>query len=207
MYLFLDLGTSGLVRSDIYLEDPAQPFALKIAAEHTMPNGDRLSAIDLLIKPEGRAVKPKAYEVHGISSRIAENFGFRENLGLMFLADVVKAARVVVTFSSFDPLVIESLMIRLAISLGKPPETFSERWKRPGLTFLNIQHPAAQQATKAESGFDTGEYRWPTLDAACAAVLGLPPREGKHDAWLDLARLKQLFFVLRDRGHFPFESA
>lgn len=206
MFMFLDCETSGLIRRDLDIDDPAQPFAVKIAAEHTQADGTRLSAIDLLIQPAGRAIKPGALGVHGITSRVAELNGLRENTALIFLSELAAKTRVVVTYGDFDPQIINSLLMRLENSLSKPRGTYLNRWARPGLQFLNIQHPACQQACRLVSEFETGEYRWPSLDQASEIILGEKAREGHHDAWDDLSRTKRLFFALREKGHFPLLS-
>jgi hypothetical protein len=203
--LILDLETNGLVRRDLDLDDPGQPFAVRIAAEHVLRNGRRMNAIDLTVKPDGRPMKAGAEAVHGISGRMAQQWGLRENTALIFLAELARVVEVVVTFSTFDPIIIESLMLRLEKSLGKPTGTFRNRWIRPGLVFLNVQHPSAQQVCKIPATWDPADMKWPTLDEASMAILGEPPREGEHDAWDDLGRLRRIFFKLAADGHYPLE--
>lgn len=203
--LFLDLETSGLPRRDLPLGDPAQPWAIAVAADHCDDDGRTINAIRALIRPEGRKVKDGARAVHGIDPSFAERKGVAETKILSLLAEMAGKDRTlaVVSYTTLDPWVIESLMVRLEEQLGKPFGTFRNRWVRPGLQFIDIQKPACQLECRIPGEFDDGSYRWPSLDESCRVILGEEPRQGHHDAWDDLSRLKRLWAALRARGHFP----
>ncbi len=201
MILFLKIDTSGLIRRDLPLRDPLQPWAVKVAAELTDASGERLNAIDLLIKADGRSIKPKAQEVHGIDARQAEQIGVKEAYALAILADLAGKASVAVSYAAFDTVVIDSLLLRMAVSHGKHEEIYLRRWRRPGLAFLNLQAPACQVAC-AIPDTETEEYRWPTLDEACGRLLGEEEPNEDHTVWRELERARRLYFHLREKGHF-----
>lgn len=201
--LCIDLETSGLIRKDLPLGDPAQPWAIRLAALHMDMQGRRLNAIDVTIKPDGRKVKADAAAVHGVDTAVAERIGVQEAPILHFLAQVAGKAHTVITFGDFDATVIESLFIGLENRLNKPPGTFRNRWVRPGLQFVDIQKPACQMACRLPPPFENADYAWPSLDAASEIILGEKPREGVHDPWDDLGRTVRLYLALKERGHFP----
>lgn len=203
-YLFLDMETSGLIRRDLPLGEDQQPWAVKVAVDHTDGNGVSFNRIDVLVRAEGRKVKSGAEAVHGIDAATSERQGMAENLILAAVADLAGKARAVVSYGDFDRMVVESLMIRLERKLGKPPGTYRARWIRPGLEFVNVMAPSAQQVCKipSTSEWGAGEYKWPSLDEAAKAVLGETPDRPIHDAWADLTLVKRIFFALRERGHF-----
>jgi DNA polymerase-3 subunit epsilon len=206
MLLFIDLETSGLIRKDVPLDDASQPWAIKIAVDHTDGAGKSLNRLDVMIKPEGRKVKEGAEAIHGIDDAVAERFGLNEPAVLAILADLASKSRKVISYGSFDRLVVEGLMMRLENKLGKPPGTYRQKWLRPGLEFIDLMVPHCQQVVQKPGKFD-GQYGWPKLDESIAAILGETPDRSTHDAFEDMTFVKRIYFALRDRGHFDTEAA
>jgi DNA polymerase III epsilon subunit-like protein len=206
-FLTIDLETSGLIRKDLPLSDPVQPWAVSIAADLADNDGNSLGFFSLLIKPDGRKIQANAEKVHGISSRDAEIWGIKENAPLVVLQDLAGKAEFIVSFGDFDKLVITSLFARMEKALSKPEGTYGRKWARPGLQFVDVQKPAAQAVCKLPSEFEDGDYKWPSLDEACSIILGEAPRDGAHTAWDDLQRTKRLYLALRDQGHFEKGTA
>lgn len=201
-FLTIDIETSGLTKRDKEPDDPAQAWAVSIAAELSDGGGRPMSFFSILIKPEGRKIQTRAEEIHGLSAHQAEIWGVRQNAVLILLQDFAAKAQAVIGFSTLDKEVITSLLAKMEVELKKPAGTYTRKWTRPGLEFIDVQKPAAQQAVKIPSGFDDGSYKWPTLDEACSALLGESPRSGKHSAWDDVQRTRRIYLALRERGHF-----
>jgi len=208
MYLFIDCETSGLLLDDVPLGDDAQPWIVQVAWAHVDAMERPLSRASLLIKAEGRKIKPGAEDVHGISAKLCEQNGFFERHMLAQLAQAAGMSQAIISYGDFDARVVESLLYRLERRNNLRRGAFRDRWRRPGLEFVNVMAPAAQQACKLPSKVDwSTEYAWPKLDTAAEIILGIK-REGViHDAWEDLTLLKRLYFELKRRGHFDGVAA
>lgn len=202
MLLFVDCETSGLLKKNLPLEDPNQPWVVSLAAQLCDGTGNELAAIRTGIRANGRAIASDASAVHGISSRKAAYTGVAEKSALRLLCgkeSFVSQARYVVGHGmQFDKAVITSLILRNGWDASV--------WTRPGVEFCCTMLAAAPFC-KLASEHESGSYRWPSLDDACRILLGEEPRAGAHDAWDDLRRCRSLFFWLRGRGAFDLEAA
>lgn len=202
MYLFLKIATSGLMRRELPLADPQQPWAVTIAVDHTDADGVTLGRLDLMIKADGRSIKPGALDVHGIPLRKSEQFGVKENAVLVLLSELAGYSQVAVSYAAFDTKVIDSLLLRLETSLNKMNGTFVGRWRRPGLAFLVLQDPVAKQECALPQDDKPDELRAPKLDEACELLLNEPLPTGRQSAFEALQKTKRLFFHLKAMGHF-----
>lgn len=202
MYLFIDCETSGLLKKNLPLDDPSQPWVVSLAAQLCDNSGNELAAIRTGIRAGDRKVSDGAKKVHGISSQLASRTGVSELAALGVLCgreSLASQARYVVGHGlDFDRDVINSVLARN----GRDAKT----WTRPGLQFVDTM-TAATPFCKLTSEHESGSYRWPSLDDACRILLGEEPRAGVHDAWDDLRRCRSLFFWLRERGAFDLEAA
>lgn len=197
MLLFLDTETSGLLKRNLPLESPEQPWIVSIAAQLCDNSGNELAAFRSGIRAHGRSISDGAKAVHGISTREAGKGGVAEKSALRILCgreSFAAQARFVIGHGlDFDRDVIAGSLLRNGWDAAV--------WLRPGLSFINTMTSAAPFC-KLPSDHDSGSYKWPSLDHACELLLGEPPRVGRHDAWDDLNRCSRLFFWLRDRGTF-----
>jgi len=209
--LFLDLETSGLYLDKRSAFDPAQPWAMACAAMLCNEAGIITNAFTHIIKADGRTTKENALKVHGITAQATARIGVPEPRVLGMLADMLKTAPVqgmrVVTYGDFDARIIGSLFSRFGESQGKPT-AYDRLWTaRPGTQFIDLLKPWCQQACKLPSGFETSEFKWPTLDESAEIILGRPPRTGAHDAWEDMLILRDLYFHFQRAGIFQREAA
>ncbi|GHB33799.1 hypothetical protein GCM10007094_23340 [Pseudovibrio japonicus] len=205
MLLFLDLVTSGLLRDELPLGHSSQPWAIKIAAELADAEGNRVTAIDVLIKAERRPIKPQAKELHGIEERRCEQLGVRQNPVLALLSDMAGKALRVVTYGDFDRRIITSQLTSLEEQTRAKKGAFVGRWERPGLEFLNIQDPVCTRECgllRNPEDSEDDQLRWPSMNEACKQLLAEPIEIDKADAWSGLGATKALFFELLNRGHF-----
>lgn len=208
--LLLDVETSGLYQARLSIDDPQQPWCPSIAAALCNTAGEMTNFFSLKIKAEGRTIKDKALDVHGITARATSQIGVPEARVLGLLGDMLKTAPLdsyirVITFSDFDNMVLASLFARFAVSQGKPSSAYDRLWlARPLVEFIDLQKPWCQQVCKIKSEFEGAtDFKWPSLDEACESILGMPPRAGFHDAFDDMMRLKALYFHFAAQGHFP----
>lgn len=206
--LLIDCETSGLYLDRLSIDDNQQPWCPSLAAALCTADGQMVQFCNFLIKAEGRSIKEGALKVHGITARAASQLGIPESRALGVLSDLLKTAPMdsyvrIVTFGDLDFRVIASLFARFAVSQNKPSNSYDRLWlSRPLVERIDLQKPWCQQVCKIESDFDSGEFRWPSLDDARETILGWPRRTGLHDAWADMLALKSLYFHFAEKGCF-----
>lgn len=189
--LFMDAETSDLLKRDRPLDDPSQPWAVSIAAQLVIDETES-DFFHVHIKAEGRQVRAGAEAVHGISTRLAAKRGLSEVAALGVLCGLAAQAETVVGHGiDFDRQIIEGMLLRR----GKE----TKLWTRPGLEFVDTMK-AATPFCRIEADREDGSFKWPSLDEACAILLGEKPREGTHGAWDDLQRCRRLHAWLQERG-------
>lgn len=194
MILFVDCETSDLLKRNLPLSDPAQPWAVSIAAELTDDAGMTAGHLWTAIRADGRKIREGAEAVHGVSSAMAGRTGASEIAALGLLTDFSKQSNRCVGFGiDFDRRVIEGVLVRR----GKD----ARHWVRPGLEFVDLMQvctPICKLPPKEPR--EDGGFKWPSLDEACRIVLGKEPRTGLHNAWEDCQRAKELYFALLQDG-------
>lgn len=189
--LYFDCESSDLLKRDLPLDDPAQPWAVSIAALLEV-DGVQTDHVHLRIKAEGRHIRPAAEAVHGISSRAAAKGGISEVAALGVLCGLAAQAQVVVGHGiDFDRQVIEGCLMRR----GKE----TRLWTRPGLEFQDTMK-AATPFCRIPTDREDGGFKWPALDEACTQLLGEDPRGHVHGAWDDMQRVRRLHRWLMERG-------
>lgn len=197
MLMFLDLESSGLIKRDLPLGAPEQPWIVGIACELTDLNGTHIASIDTAIRANGRSISDGARRVHGVTSAHASRSGISEIAALGVLCGkesfASQAKQIIGHNAAFDCQVIESVLLQN----GREASAL----KRPGLTIVDTML-AATPFCKIPSEHESGGYKFASLDEACQILLCEPPRQGHHTAWEDLQRAKRLYFLLRERGAF-----
>lgn len=209
--LFIDAESSGLIREDLPLNDPSQPWPMQVSAMLCNESGAMTNFFSHVVKAEGRTAKENAVKVHGISAWATTQIGVPEPRVLGILSDMLKTvpmtAMKVISFSDFDRRLISSAFARFGESQGRPG-AFARLWEhRVGTEYIDLQKPWLQQVCKLPSAIEGGDYRWPSLDEAAQIVLGRPPRDGFHDAFADMLILRDLYFELQRRGFFNRSAA
>jgi hypothetical protein len=131
--LLIDIETSGLPRRDLSIDDPAQPWAMSVAAALCNSAGVFTNFCMHIIKADGRTVKEGAEKVHGIPRDAASKIGIPEPRVMGVLLDMMKTAPYdeelkVVTYGDFDMGVLASLFARYAIAQNKPANTYDRQW-------------------------------------------------------------------------------
>lgn len=191
MILALDVETSGLIPKGIPKGDPAWPFIVQVGAILFDLDGTEHAVFGSKVRSDGRAISPGAEKVHGITTRAASRQGVSELIALAVVSGFAAQCSIITAFNApFDISIIESSLIRL----GKSTKMIV----RHGIEIVDLIPPAAQLC-KLPSEHESGSYRWPSLDAACASILGEPNRIGPHVALHDAGRAKRLFLALRER--------
>lgn len=202
MILFVHLATSDLLKRNLPLTDPAQPWVCGLAAELASGAGEAMSALSTLVRPDpGMQIRFDATARHGISTMEATQSGISAIVALGVLCQFAAKATIAVGHSNeFDRGVVESVLMRA----GKD----TRLWTRPGLRFVDTM-TAATPFCRIEPlpPREDGQFKWPSLAEASSAILGEalddapPPIAGERLRW-NLGRVKRLFLALNQRGAF-----
>lgn len=113
MTLFYDTETTGFP-SRKPISDPSQPHIVSIGA--VLAEGHKVvDRMYTLVRPEGWTIHPKAMEVHGITDRMATDYGIPEGDALaMFLDLAAQATHRVAYNDAFDDRIIRTAIARFA---------------------------------------------------------------------------------------------
>lgn len=167
MILFFESETSDLIRTDVALTDPQQPWAVAIAAELCDDDSNRIAGVDTLIRAEGRRIAKKAEARHRISVKASEKVGILEVRAMATLAGLAgKATHIIGYDMEFSRDVILGVLKRG----GKKPTL----WTRPGLEFVSLIKPCSLMCGLPPTE-ETGEPKLPTRNEACRIMLDEEP--------------------------------
>lgn len=199
MILAIDVESSNLPPKGIEPGDAQFPWCVSVGAVLFDFDGRNKSVFYSPIRADGRSIATGASAVHGISSKDAGKSGVPEIVALGTICAMASEARYLTGYNAgFDRSILESTLIRL----GKD----TRKLMRPGLTLIDLMKPSTAFC-KIPSERDSGEYRWPKLDAAIVSVLDEMPREGQHNALEDALLAKRLFLSLYARGALDIAEA
>lgn len=127
-YLFIDTETNDLWKDNLDPRDPAQPVMVQAAA--VLDDGGRtVAAFSAIVDPRTYvdrvvAVRPEAERVHGITQRIAENYGIPAQMVMNQLFWMLQRAdRVVAHNVEFDVNILRSSSARMSLPAPPVPET------------------------------------------------------------------------------------
>lgn len=189
----IDLETSHLPPDGIPLGDPQYPWMMEFGLElfHISGTG-RCWNMNSLVEADGRIAHPAAKKVHGITERDTVRAGQREIIALGSICGWAKKVGFVTGFNlDFDQNIVLSALI-----LHKRSSNF---FIRPGVQFVDLLKPS-QAMCKIPSGWESGEYRWPSLAVAMRTIVGEEnPVEEKHEAKVGAEQAKRLFLALHQR--------
>lgn len=193
-YLFYDSETTGLPIWDRRSDHPGQPRIIQLAALLTDAEGNKLSALDTLIKPDGWRVPAEITELTGLTTERCERGGIPMNRALAVLIDMWRIAKLKVAHNqAFD-----NRMVRIEIKRSDLPwatDALADEWKvaprfctqvkaRP---ICNLPMPSGKKGSKP-----------PKLTEAYQFFMG-KPLEDAHDAFADVLAVKDVFFAIKAR--------
>jgi DNA polymerase III subunit epsilon len=188
--LFFDTETSGFIRKALSPDDPEQAWCIQIGALLATEE-EQLDELNLLIKPVGRYMHPKAEEVHGISVEYAEENGLpevevAEKFGLLLR----QADKVVCHNYDFDWKYVLHMMernvdnlsdeARSAFYLDLPSHCTMK--DKAVVKFCNLKNKANRP-------------KWPKL-IELHNILFDETFDGAHDAFADITATARCYFEL-----------
>jgi hypothetical protein len=183
--LIFDTETTGLIEPGGPVE--AQPHIISLTAG-VYEDGELLSSLNTLIRPEGYAISEGASNVNGISQRDAAQRGVSIKTGLSVLCQFVKTAPVCASFGfeTFDAKMVRVELHRLGIFGQFPPA---------GVEGYCVKK-AATPICKVPD--EDGGYRAPSLETASLTILKRPITS--RNAMDRLNAVADIFFELRRLG-------
>lgn len=185
IYLFFDTETTDLPDFKKQATDPSQPHILQLAAILIDQTGLVLAEINLLVKPDGWTINPKAEAVHGISMERATKYGLKLGTVVkLFLALADKADLLVAHSFDFD----EKMIRRELHHLGEPQTAEAFRDRKNHCTMK--QGTALCKIPSARGGF-----KWPKLQELHGHLFGVG-FEDAHDAMADIRATVRCFFEM-----------
>lgn len=112
MFLLIDAETSGLFRDDLAADDPGQPWPVQVGLQLRGPDWSlRGSLVTLVRPPDGRAIQPEAFRVHGITEHRCHSSGVPLTVVLAMLQAWAFNARWIVGFNmEFDRRIMTSAL-------------------------------------------------------------------------------------------------
>ncbi|MCK4822288.1 3'-5' exonuclease [bacterium] len=184
MYLFFDTETTGLPKD---WNAPADQFPrlVQLAWLTYTPNGHLLNSGDVIIKPEGFEIPEEASNIHGITNKMAINYG--EDLKKLlhfFKTKLDDATHIIGHNLSYDRKIIRGELIRCGIEYDS-----SEKVK------ICTMHSATKYCKlEGKRG-----YKWPKLQELHTKLFG-KEFEGAHDAMADIRATAKCFWELKRLG-------
>lgn len=183
--LFFDTETTDLPDFKKQATDPSQPHILQLAAILIDHTGLVLAEINLLVKPGGWTINPKAEEVHGISFERADKFGLKLGTVIKLFLALADRADVLVAHSfDFDEKMIRRELNHM--SETALAEAFRSR----------KNHCTMKQGTplcKIPSA--RGGFKWPKLQELHQFLFGVG-FDDAHDAMADLRATVRCYFAM-----------
>ncbi|QCE35790.1 3'-5' exonuclease [Acetobacteraceae bacterium] len=188
--LFFDTETTGFVRKDLPIGDPAQPHCVQIAALLCSKEGEVQSALNVLIRADGWRIPYQAAQVHGITEEQTHRYGVREEVAAEIFYNLASNAFAIVGHNiAFDISAIETLFHRVKKNAWSLPE---QRFCTMNLSKKILNLPPTQRMLNA--GID--EPKAPSL-AEAYRFFFKEEIDGAHDAMADTKACHRIFYELR----------
>lgn len=187
MILFFDTETTGFYQDRLPFDHPDQPRLVQLAAQLTEEDGTPLSSVSLIVNP-GVTIPERASAVHGIDNLTAERSGISENTAVGIFAFMARRASLAVAHNSkFDIGVMECARARTSIPLEFPEAFCTMEAASP---IINL--PPTERMVAA--GFN--KPKPPKLEECIRHFFG-EELDGAHDAMVDLAACRRVYFHLK----------
>lgn len=189
MILFFDTETTGFFNDRQPVNHPSQPHIVQLAASLTDNVGEEVMSFSVIID-NGVAIPTQASDVHGITTQIADERGIEPEIAMHLFSHLYRLADTVVAHNiKFDKGVVEAEIFRRhgeVRRLAKPLFCTMEA----ATTIVNL--PPTERMLAA--GFD--KPKPPKLEE-CIRHFFNEDLDGAHDAMVDVAACRRVFFHLK----------
>lgn len=184
--LFFDTETTGFVRKNMPANDPLQARVCQLAAMLCDDQGNELTRMNRIIRPDGWTIGSRVAEIHGITHARAEQEGIPIVDALKEFAGMSDVATIYVAHNfKFDNDMME-------IEAFNTP-TFV--W-RPTTSYCTMQVATPVCAIPAARG----GFKWPKLMEIYKHLFN-EEFSGAHDAFADMIAMKRVYFELKRLGY------
>ncbi len=113
MLLFYDTETTGFPDDYADVDAPSQPHCVQLAAILTGDDGEEVSSINLIVKPDGWSIPASSSRIHGITTEAALRYGIREVVAAGVFYDMACQADTVIAHNEkFDRKIIRTMFAR-----------------------------------------------------------------------------------------------
>ncbi|MDE2020479.1 MAG: 3'-5' exonuclease [Patescibacteria group bacterium] len=172
MKLFFDTETSGKADFRKSATDPCQPRLVQLAAILTTDDCEEVSAVNLVIRPEGFEIPQAVSDIHGITQDFAKNYGLPVKGALGIFLRMVQAAKTLHAYNAeFDKIIIAGELARYPDFPVLFESAIIECEMKPMTDICRLP---------GKIGF-----KWPSLIEAHTHCFGKAPEES-HDALADV---------------------
>lgn len=181
MNLFFDTETTGIANFKLSPAAPTQPRLVQLGAILTDNTGRVVTEINVMVKPEGFAIPKEASDIHGITTELASEFGFRLDTVLSIFYVLTKRAQVLVCHN-FD---YDNFIIKGELERAQQIERLAEYCKLKSFCTMK----ASTNLCKIPGPYG---FKWPKLQEAYKFFFNAE-FEGAHDAMADVRACQRLF--------------
>lgn len=183
MILVFDTETTGLAEFKLPPEHDRQPRLVQLGAILYDKERRVRAEANLIVKPEGFEVPLQASNVHGMTTKIALEYGMSEKAVLqLFLGMCRKATTLVAHNIQYDGIVI-----------GRALHIHGMKHEPPSNKVCTML--AMTEICKLPGNY--GKYKWPQLQEAYKHIFG-ENFVGAHDAMADVRACAEVYFWLQD---------
>jgi DNA polymerase-3 subunit epsilon len=191
--LIFDFETTGLPNFGLPADDPSQPRICQVGAALVVEEGDPLTTIDCIIRPDGWTIPFDAARIHGITTERAEAEGVSIIGAMELLMKVWNRAAVIASYG----MLFDTKMARSELRRMNMPDRFGEKDE---FCVLNACRPVCKMApTDRMMAADYRDNKPPKLAEACEIILGRK-HEKAHTAIGDVMVTVDLYRWLAKRG-------
>ena len=187
MKLFIDTETTGLPkrRNAPYSDVDNWPRLVQLAWVVVDSNGQELSAVERIVKPDGFTIPSEAAKIHGITTEMAKLKGARLVEVLVDFAAALEQSRTVVAHNiDYDRPVLEAEFIRAGMKC-----------------FLGRKKLICTKESSTDYCELPGRYgyKWPSLDELHRKLFN-KSMGAAHNALVDVRACMKCYFELENRG-------
>lgn len=199
--LFYDTETQGLPLFNEPSEDPRQPHIVQIGACLVdLDSRKTISAIDLIVKPEGWSIPTDVSAIHGITTDHAMAVGIPETIAMSALVSMWLRANVRIGHNEL----FDARIIRIALKRNEHTvdEAFQKEWKNGNaectarLSTPILKLPPTEKM-KAAGRF---HHKTPNLGEAYKHFTG-KELIGAHSAMVDVQACMSVYFSILDANN------
>jgi DNA polymerase III subunit epsilon len=193
--MIFDTETTGLVVDSVAPTHPRQPMPMQLGIKLDDSRRNERMATNMLIRPDGWSIQPKASEITGITDDMALSFGTHLITAIELFLDMMDNTEVVVAHNiNFDITVMRRACFVYAEKTG---QTYRDPFEGKTLICTMLASLNLVKAVPKRNG----QWKWPKLTEAVRFFFN-EELDGAHDALVDVRACARVYYELLDMGVF-----